>query len=86
MYSTVEKVARKYTCTVHCILFGSFKTSFNDSFVASVAEPAPKPFKGIVSRGARSTLEQIPPREILLLEEIPGKSAHDLAPFLKSSL
>jgi hypothetical protein len=34
----------------------------------------------------RHTLEQIPLREILRLEEIPGKSAHGLAPFLKSSL
>jgi hypothetical protein len=31
-------------------------------------------------------LQQIPLREILLLEEIPGKSAHGLAPFLKSAL
>jgi hypothetical protein len=37
-------------------------------------------------RSSRSTLEQIPPREILLLEEIPGQSAHGLAPLLKSSL
>jgi hypothetical protein len=34
----------------------------------------------------RLTLEQIALREILLLEEIPGKSAHCLAPFLKSAL
>jgi hypothetical protein len=34
----------------------------------------------------RHTLEQIPLREILLLEEIPGKIAHGLAPFLESSL
>jgi hypothetical protein len=33
----------------------------------------------------RHTLEQIPLREILLLEEIPGKSAHGLASFLESS-
>jgi hypothetical protein len=33
----------------------------------------------------RHTLEQIPLREILLLEEIPGKSAHGLATFLRSS-
>jgi hypothetical protein len=36
--------------------------------------------------GTRSTLEQISLREILLLEEIPSKSAHGLAPFLKSAL
>jgi hypothetical protein len=34
----------------------------------------------------RHTLEQFPLRDILLLEEILGKSAHGLAPFLKSSL
>jgi hypothetical protein len=34
----------------------------------------------------RHTLEQIALREILLLEEIPGKSAHGIAPFLKSAL
>jgi hypothetical protein len=42
--------------------------------------------KAPVFRGARSTLEQISLREILLLEEIPGKSAHGLVPFLKSAL
>jgi hypothetical protein len=34
----------------------------------------------------RHTLEQIALWEILLLEEILGKSAHGLAPFLKSAL
>jgi hypothetical protein len=34
----------------------------------------------------RHTLRQIALWEILLLEEIPGKSAHGLAPFLKSAL
>jgi hypothetical protein len=37
-------------------------------------------------RGSKSTLEQIPPGATLLLEEIPGKKAHGLAPFLKSAL
>jgi hypothetical protein len=31
-------------------------------------------------------LEQIALREILLLEEIPGKGAQSLAPFLKSAV
>jgi hypothetical protein len=34
----------------------------------------------------RHTLEQIALREILLLEEILGKCAHGLAPFLESAL
>jgi hypothetical protein len=34
----------------------------------------------------RHTLEHIALREILLLEEIPGKSAHGVTPFLKSAL
>jgi hypothetical protein len=36
--------------------------------------------------GIRHVLEQIALREILLLEEIQGKRAHGLAPFLKSTL
>jgi hypothetical protein len=45
-------------------------------------------FRGFVGAPAviRHTLEQIALCEILLLEEIPGKSAHGLAPFLKSAL
>jgi hypothetical protein len=45
-------------------------------------------FRGFLGAPAviRHTLEQIPLWEILLLEEILGKSAHGLAPFLKSSL
>jgi hypothetical protein len=45
-------------------------------------------FRGFLDAPAviRHTLEQIALWEILLLEEIPGKSAHGLAPFFKSSL
>jgi hypothetical protein len=45
-------------------------------------------FQGFLGAPAviRHTLEQIPLCEILLLEEIPGKSEHGLAPFLKYSL
>jgi hypothetical protein len=45
-------------------------------------------FRGFLGAPAiiRHTLEQIALREILLLEEIPGKSAHGLAPFFKSAL
>jgi hypothetical protein len=42
-------------------------------------------FRGFLGAPAeiRHTLEQIPLWEILLLEEIPGKSANGLAPFFK---
>jgi hypothetical protein len=45
-------------------------------------------FRGFLGAPAviRHTLEQIALQEILLLEEIPGKSAHGLAPFLESAL
>jgi hypothetical protein len=45
-------------------------------------------FRGFFGAPAviRATLEQIPLPEILLLEEILGKSAHGLAPFIKISL
>jgi hypothetical protein len=45
-------------------------------------------FRGFLGAPAviRNTLEPIPLREILLLEEIPGKSAQGLEPFLKISL
>jgi hypothetical protein len=45
-------------------------------------------FRGFFGAPAviRHTLEQIALWKILLLEEIPGKSAHGLAPFLKSTL
>jgi hypothetical protein len=39
-----------------------------------------------LQRGARSTLGQISLWEILLVEEIPGKNAQGLVPFLKSAL
>jgi hypothetical protein len=45
-----------------------------------------KPGFSRLQRGARSTLEHIFLREIMLLEEIPGKSAHGLTPLLKSAL
>jgi hypothetical protein len=50
--------------------------------------PGGASFQGFLGAPAviRHTLEQIALREILLLEEIPGKSAHGLAPFLKSAL
>jgi hypothetical protein len=45
-------------------------------------------FRGFLGAPAviRHTLEQIPLREIPLLEEIPGKIEHGIAPFKKSSL
>jgi hypothetical protein len=57
-----------------------------DLFTAGL--PAEVFFRGFLGAPVviRHTLEQIPLREILLLEEIPGQSAHGLAPVLKSSL
>jgi hypothetical protein len=45
-------------------------------------------FRGFVGALAviRHTLEQIPLREILLQDKIPGYSTHGLPPFFKSSL
>jgi hypothetical protein len=62
--------------------------TFADLFRAGL--PGGAIFRGFLGVSApaviRHTLEQFSLREILLLEEIPGKSAHVLAPFLKSAL
>jgi hypothetical protein len=60
--------------------------TYEDLFRAGL--PGGAIFRGFLGAPAviRHTLEQIALREILLLEDIPGKSAHGLAPFLKSAL